>query len=330
MELRNHYEEMRGTRVLVLGGLGFIGHNLVKTLVNEYDCAVICLDNGKNASVESIAPVRNKVRFVQADVRALDTWKELMHEVDYVFHLACIQVAHSHVEPMEDLDVNARCVLEMLEYIRRNDLRNIRRFVYTSSCSVYGYSSKLPVAETDPVNPLSHYAATKYLGETYTLMYNMLYDVPTASIRYSNVYGYGQSTKNPYCGVLGKFIDQAIKGDELTVIGDGEQTRDYTFIDDAIDATILSAVHPKALGAVFNVATCRELTVNGIVHILKGHFSNLKTQRVPERHIDNIRRRVIDIEKIRHTLGWNPKVTVEEGIELTIKSLQEAKSLQPS
>jgi UDP-glucose 4-epimerase len=321
MELKNYYEDMKGKKVLVLGGLGFVGHNLVKALVTEYSCDVICLDNGKNSSVTSIEPVKDKVKFVLDDVRYLDNWKNYLHEVDYVFHLACIQVAHSHVEPMEDLEVNAKCVLEILEYIRKNDLTNIKRFVYTSSCSVYGYSTKLPVSETDPISPRSHYAATKFLGETYTLMYNMLYGMPTASIRYSNIYGYGQSPNNPYCGVLGMFVHQAINNQPLTIIGDGEQTRDYTFIDDAINATVLSAVHPKAEGNVFNVATCRELTVNQLVEILKHHFENLQTVRVKERHIDNIRRRVIDIEKIRQTLGWNPVVTVEDGIDYTIKSI---------
>lgn len=318
MELINYFEDIKSKRVLVLGGLGFVGHNLVKTLVNDFACHVICLDNNKNSSDNILGAVKEKIELVIEDVRNLEAWSAILNRVDYVFHLACIQVAHSAVEPVEDLEVNAKSVLNILEYIKRNDIKNIQRFVYTSSCSIYGYSNKLPVAENDPINPISHYAATKYLGERYTLMYNLLYGVPTASIRYSNIYGYGQSPTNPYCGVLGKFIHQAFNNQPLSVIGDGEQTRDYTFITDAINATILAAVHPKALGNVFNTGTCKELSVNQIVDILKRHFPAVKIERVPERDIDNIRRRVIDIEKIRQTLGWNPEISVEEGIEHTI------------
>jgi len=193
------------------------------------------------------------------------------------------------------------------------------RFVYTSSFSVYGSSTKLLASESDPTYLLSNYAASKLLGENYTLIYNKNYEIATSSVRYSNVYGYGQSPRNPYCGVLGKFVHNALTNEALSVFGDGEQTRDYTFITDAIDATILAAVHPKALGDVFNVGTGVETSVNELAEIIANHVGNVEVLNVPERDIDNIRRRSIDIEKIHQRLGWSPKVNIKKGIEKTLE-----------
>jgi UDP-glucose 4-epimerase len=178
---------------------------------------------------------------------------------------------------------------------------------------------KLPISETDPTLVLSNYAATKLLGENFALMYSRNYDIPTAVVRYSNVYGYGQSPKNPYCGVLGKFIHNALVGDQLTIFGDGEQTRDYTFVDDAVNATILSAVHPRAFGDVFNVGTSIETSVNQLVKIISDQVPNVDVATVPERDIDNIRRRSIDITKIHNNLGWSPHVNIKEGIRRTLE-----------
>lgn len=322
MELNDYFDEIRGKRALVLGGLGFVGRNLVNTLVNDFGCLVICLDNRVNSISENHLKIEESVTVLYEDVRNLNKWKHLLFEVDYVFHLACIQIAHSAKQPIEDLDVNARSVLEILELIKTERIYNIQRFIYTSSCSVYGYSSKLPITETDPINPLSHYASTKYLGERYTMLYNQMYSIPTATVRYSNVYGYGQTPQNPYCGVLGKFIHQALNNIPVTVVGDGEQTRDYTFISDAVCATILCSTHPKAIGNVFNIATTIETSINSIVQSLRQFKPDLEVQRIPDRDIDNIRRRVIDFEKIRQTLGWAPLITLNEGLEKTINWYQ--------
>ena len=138
----------------------------------------------------------------------LDTGKlfPLLKGVNYVFHLACIQIAASGTDPLKDMQVNAQSTLELLEELRVNEYPSLERFVYTSSCSVYGSSSRLPVSENDATRVLSNYAATKLLGEHYTLIYNRNYNIPVSVVRYSNVYGFGQSPRNPYFGVLGKFV----------------------------------------------------------------------------------------------------------------------------
>jgi len=315
----NHLEKIRQKKVLVTGGLGFVGHNLVKTLLNTYNCEVIVVDNCVNSSPTVLGADIEKVQFHQISVLDSVQLFPLIEQVNFVFHLACKQISASGKEALDDMKVNAESTLNILEFIKNNSLPLLERFVYTSSCSVYGSSTKLPASESDPTYVLSNYAATKLLGENYTLIYNKNYEIATSSVRYSNVYGYGQSPRNPYCGVLGKFVHNALTNEALSVFGDGEQTRDYTFISDAIDATILAAVHPKALGDVFNVGTGVETSVNELAEIIANHVGNVEVLNVPERDIDNIRRRSIDIEKIHQRLGWSPKVNIKKGIEKTLE-----------
>lgn len=314
----NHYEKIKGKKILVTGGLGFVGHNMVRTLLNDYNCEVIVVDNCANSSEAVLGDEIKRIEFHKISV--LDTEKlfPLLKDVHYIFHLACKQISASGADPIDDLRVNAESTLLLLEFMRNNKLSNLERFVYTSSCSVYGSSTRLPISEDDATYVLSNYAATKLLGENYTLIYNKTYDIPTSSVRYSNVYGFGQSPRNPYCGVLGKFVHNALTGKKLSIFGDGEQTRDYTFITDAVNATILAGVHPKAVGDVFNVGTGTETSVNGLAKLISDNIGKVEIENIAERDIDNIRRRSIDIEKIHQRLGWSPKINMQKGIQLTL------------
>ena len=313
-----HFKKMQGKNVLVTGGLGFVGHNLVRTLVTDYHCNVTVVDDCSNSEISAIEPVKDLVAF--HNISVLDTQRlfPLFAGVNYIFHLACKQIAASGTDPLKDLAVNAQSTLQILEELKNNPPAAFERFIYTSSCSVYGSSSKIPVNEEDPTRVLSNYAATKLLGEQYTLIYNRNYNIPASVVRYSNVYGFGQSPLNPYCGVLGKFIHNALTDEPLMIFGDGEQTRDYTFISDAVQATILSGVHPLAYGDVFNVGTCVETSVNKLVELIADKIPGCRVINVPERDIDNIRRRMIDIEKIHQRLGWAPEIGMTKGIELTL------------
>jgi len=314
----NYYEKIKGKKILVTGGLGFVGHNLVKTLLNDYGCEIILVDNCANSLVSVMGDDITKVEYHNISVLETNKLFPLLKDVNYVFHLACKQISASGTDPLDDLRVNAESTLLLLEFIRHSKLPALERFVYTSSCSVYGSSTRLPICEDDATYVLSNYAATKLLGENYAMIYNKAYNIPTSSVRYSNVYGFGQSPRNPYCGVLGKFVHNALTGQNLAIFGDGEQTRDYTFITDAVSATILSAVHPKAIGDVFNVGTGTETSVNTLAKLINEKVGNLHIENVPERDIDNIRRRSIDIEKIHQRLGWSPKINMQKGIDLTI------------
>ena len=303
---------------MVTGGLGFVGHNLVKTLVTECQCNVTVVDDCSNSEIGVLGPVQERVSFHQISVLDTERLFPLFKEINYIFHLACKQIAASGTDPLKDLAVNAQSTLQILEELKNNPPTAFEKFIYTSSCSVYGSSTKIPVNEEDATRVLSNYAATKLLGEQYTLIYNRNYNIPASVVRYSNVYGFGQSPLNPYCGVLGKFIHNALTKEPLMIFGDGEQTRDYTFISDAVNATILAAVHPLAYGDVFNVGTCVETSVNKLVELIAEKIPNCRVINVPERDIDNIRRRMIDIEKIHQRLGWAPETGMARGIELTL------------
>lgn len=316
----DYKEQISNSKVLVTGGTGFVGHNLVKELVTKYNCQVVVVDNCANSSFDTLKEIADRVDFRNISVLDNESLLPLLKNVDYVFHLACIQIAASSSDPLLDLRVNAESTLQMLEYIRINKLTNIKRFVYTSSCSIYGSATNnFPASENGAIAPLSHYASTKLLGENYTMIYGKTYRLPVSCVRYSNVYGYGQSPKNPYCGVLGKFVHEALHNRPCLIIGDGEQTRDYTFITDAIDATILSATHPQALGEMFNVGTGVETSVNKLYDVIHEFIPQAEASSIPERDIDNIRRRVTNIEKIHQKLGWTPQVTIKKGIRDTIE-----------
>ena len=309
-------EKLRNQKVLITGGLGFVGSNLAKFIVANSNAEVTIVDDFTNSSLSAIDEIKSKISFIEMSVLDKDLYPTLK-SYNYIFHLACIQIAASSNNPILDMEVNSLSTLNMLEELRK-DIGEVKKFIYTSSGSVYGSSTRLPLQENSRTSPLSNYAATKLLGENYTLIYGRNYHLPVVCVRYSNVYGQGQTPNNPYCGVLGKFIHNACLGKSLTVIGDGEQTRDYTFIDDAVEATSLAAIHPFALNDVYNISTNTETSVNKLAVIIKEHFPSITIENIPERDIDNIRRRSLDIEKIHQRLGWTPKTNITKGIAKTI------------
>lgn len=316
--LDKEYDAIRGQRVLVTGGLGFCGSNLTRFLAERLDCRVTVVDDLSNASMPE-PPPRN-VEIVVADVRDLTRYESHLRSNPWIFHLACRTILTCASDPESDLSVNATSTLRLLEWLRHHAPERFGRFVYTSSTSIYGNCRHLPADELDPPHILNHYAATKLLGEEYTLLYHMAYGVPTTCVRYSNVYGPGQTTSNPYCGVIGKFLDAAATGGVLTIHGDGEQTRDYTYVDDVVEATILAAVSPKALGDVFNIGTGVETSVNTLTQEIRAIFGEgVRVEHVDRRDIDNIRRRALNPEKIRMRLGWTPQVRFRDGLRRTVE-----------
>jgi UDP-glucose 4-epimerase len=309
---------IHGRRALVTGGLGFCGQNLVRYLVQQLGCQVTVLDDLSNSVLPKV-PTPG-VTIVQGDVRDENLITPLLLQHEYIFHLACRTILTCGADPLSDLEVNAESTLRMLEILKRERPPQLQRFLYTSSTSIYGNCRHVPTDELDAPNILNHYAATKLLGEHYTILYHTAYDVPTACVRYSNVFGPGQTPRNPYCGVVGKFIEAALDGRPLTVHGDGEQTRDYTFIDDVVEATALAAASPKALGDVFNVGTGVETSVNTLAdEIRKLTGADTEVQHVDRRDIDNIRRRALSPEKIRVRLVWQPQIRIREGLRRTIE-----------
>ena len=315
--MKNQSEyNLTGKQVVVFGGMGFIGANLVRELLN-LGANVTVVDNCFNSVEKTFENHSGRFEFLKESVLNENVYS-LLDQANLIFHLACIQINHSSKDPELDLSVNALSTLRILEYLRRKTPPLLERFVYTSTTSIYGSPENLPISENSKPQILNHYAASKLLAEQYVMLYNLQYNIPVTVVRYSNVYGYGQTPTNPYCGVLGKFIHNALSGLPLSVFGDGEQTRDYTFIEDAISATILAALHPKASGDVFNIGTSIETSVNNLVSYITELIPTAHVVYVPERDIDNIRRRALSISKISQKLGWTPKTTIAQGVRKTI------------
>jgi UDP-glucose 4-epimerase len=305
--------ELSGRKFLVTGGAGFVGSRIVARLA-EAGADVRVLDDFSTGMRESL-PDAPTIEIVEGSVVDLDRVRESLADRDTVIHAAARNIVLSTRNPRDDFEVNIGGTLNVLLAARD---AGINRIVYTSSASIYGNPRYLPIAEEDPVNLLSPYAVSKFAGEGYCHAFYESYGLPTAVVRYSNVFGLGQTPDNPYCGVVAKFFQAAMENRPFQIHGDGEQTRDYTCVDDAVTATLTVAVSPRAIGQAYNVGTGRETSVNQLARfIIAITGSDAEPQHVDRRDIDNIRRRVVNIEKIRRELRWLPEVTVEQGLQQT-------------
>jgi UDP-glucose 4-epimerase len=301
-------ETLEKKRVLVTGGAGFVGAHAVRRLL-ELGAEVTVLDNLETSRREHVAP---EAVFVEGSVEDIALVERLVGETQIILHLAARNIIVSTRNPRDDFSTNVGGTLNVLIAARHS---GIERVVYSSSASIYGNSRYLPVNEDDAPNLLSPYAVSKFAGESYCRAFYESYDVPTSVVRYSNVYGPGQSASNPYCGVIGKFFEAARQGRPLSIHGDGLQTRDFTYVDDAVEATLLAAVRARAVGEAFNVGTGFETSVNTLAETVRDvSGSSMAIDHIDRRDIDNIRRRVVNIEKIRQSLQWVPRVTLREGL----------------
>lgn len=304
-------DAMAGRRVLVTGGAGFVGAALVARLVAA-GASVVVLDDLFTGREEA---VRAGARLVVGSVADEVLVQPLVAESDIVFHLAARNIIASTKDPRQDFATNIGGTLNVLLAAREH---GIDRVVYTGSTSIYGNPRSIPINEDDPAVTLSPYAVSKLGGEQYCMAFYESYGLPVSVVRYSNVFGIGQRPDNPYCGVIAKFFEAALAGRPIQVHGDGEQTRDYTFIDDAVDATLLAAIRPRAEGEVFNVGTGIETSVNDLaVEVGRAVGVPIEIVHIDRRDIDNIRRRVVNIEKARRMLRWSPQVTLSDGLART-------------
>lgn len=295
------------------GGAGFIGSNIVSRLI-DMGGVVFVLDDLFTGKVENL-PRSSSLEFIEGSVTDESLVEKCISKVDLVIHAAARNIIISTRDPREDYRVNIGGTLNVLLAARK---ARSKRVVYTSTTSVYGNPRYLPINEDDSYNMLSPYAVSKFCGENYCVAFYESYGLSTTVVRYSNVYGPKQGPDNPYCGVIAKFFDAAMKNVPLCVHGDGEQTRDFTYIDDAVQATLLAATAAKAEGKVYNVGTGREISINYLAKCIMEIFGReLEVLHVDRRDIDNIRRRVLNIERIRKDLRWVPENTLENGLKKT-------------
>jgi nucleoside-diphosphate-sugar epimerase len=306
--------ELRDRRILVTGGAGFVGSNLVKRLLRE-KARVTVLDDLFTGRRENL-PAEG-YEFVKGSVCDAPMVENLVAAHELIFHLAARNIVVSTRNPREDFETNIGGTLNVLLAARA---AGGRRVVYTSSASVYGNPRHLPINEDESLSLLTPYAVSKLGGEHYCMAFYESYGLPTTAVRYSNIFGPGQDPANPYCGVVAKFLESLLAGRPPVIHGDGNQTRDFTFIDDAVEATVLAGTSDRALGEVFNVGSGVETRVNELAAaLIRLTGARALPEHTDRRDVDNIRRRVVNIEKARRALRWIPEVTLDEGLRRTVE-----------
>ncbi|MBT8325235.1 MAG: SDR family oxidoreductase [Bacteroidia bacterium] len=314
-----HSKDISNYTFLVTGGGGFIGSNLVEYLLKYNAKKVRVLDNFSNGYRENLSEFHSNPAFelLEGDIRDLETCKLAMKDIDYVSHQAALgSVPRSINDPATTNAVNITGFLNMLVALK--DSSTVKRMVYAASSSTYGDSKSLPKVEDNIGKPLSPYAVTKYVNELYADVFGKTYDTDTIGLRYFNVFGPKQSPNGAYAAVIPLFM-QALKDNEpSTINGDGEQTRDFTFVDNAVQANVRGFFAPnEAKNEVFNVACGERISVSYLWDSLRiAADSNLKAIYGPPRQGD-VRDSLADISKAEELLGYKPQFTVREGLKIT-------------
>lgn len=303
-------------RYLITGVAGFIGSALARAVLAQGD-EVWGIDNFATGKPENIAAVREQIDFHEADLLDLDALHRACRNVDFVLHQAAIpSVPRSVRDPVESNRVNIGGTLNVLLAARD---AGVKRVVYAASSSVYGDSAVLPKREDMKPDPISPYAVAKLAGEQYMTSFYRCYGVETVSLRYFNIFGPRQDSGSPYSGVLAKFITQMLREEEPVIYGDGEQSRDFTFIENAVSANLLACrASADVAGRVFNVATGQRTTLNEMVESLRqitGYKGRVNYR--PDREGD-VKHSLADLSLARKYLKYIPEITFEKGLKKTV------------
>jgi len=301
-------------RYLVTGGAGFIGSNMVDDLVRRGH-SVTVLDDLSAGKESNLADVRARIDLQQGSITDLPTVEAACRGVDCVIHLAArTSVPRSVADPLETNRINIDGTLNVLVAAR---MAKVRRFVYAASSSAYGETPTLPKVETMKPEPISPYGVTKYAGELYAQAFGHSYGLENACVRYFNVFGPRQDPTSPYSGVLSRFMLAVIEGQQPVIFGDGEQSRDFTYVENVVDETLRACEAPGASGKVFNGGTGARITLNEVLKLLgKITGKKIEAKYVPPRTGD-IRDSQADISLARKVLGYEPRVLFEEGLQRT-------------
>lgn len=301
--------------VLVTGGAGFIGSQLLQKLI-PVSQSITVIDDCSTGERQNV-PVSDRLTFIEASYVDEELLERVLPTVTHIYHVACRNLVMSADNMDDDFHVNLYGGYLLLKKAKEL-CPHLQRFVYTSTASVYGNADVIPTPESSYQTTIP-YAASKLSMEHYCQVYHRMYQMPSAVLRLSNVYGPGQLTTNPYCGVVAKFFELADQGQPFMIYGDGTQTRDYTYVDDAIEALLTAGLHPDAVGNVFNVGTGVETSVNRLaesISELSGRPLS-KSEFHPKRAVDVVYRRCLDAALLRRTLGWEPKTGLAEGLQKT-------------
>ena len=299
-------------KCLVTGGAGFIGSNLVDRLIDDGH-EVVVIDNLSTGKKENINP---KASFYERDLTLKNEWL-MFRNVDVVFHMACLARVQPSIEnPLLYHDKNVNGLVNVLEACRKH---NVKRIVFSSSSSIYGDAEQVPTTENCRLNPMSPYALHKLIGEQYCKLYSELYGIDAVSLRYFNVYGNRQPTEGAYCLVMGIFAGQRLNGEPMTIRGDGENRRDFTYVGDVVEANVLAATDDEIFNddircRVFNIGNEDNRSVNQIADLIGGDRINIDPVIEPKETLSNS-------NKAKEMLGWKPTGNLEEWIPKWKESL---------
>jgi nucleoside-diphosphate-sugar epimerase len=301
-------------RYLVTGGAGFIGSNTVDELVRRGH-GVVVLDDLSSGKEDNLAEIRSKITFMKGSITDIEAVQKAMVQADYVIHLAArTSVPRSVKDPVDTNRINVDGTLNVLVAARDN---KVKRVVFAASSSAYGDTPTLPKSEDMQPVPISPYGVSKYVGELYAQTFGRCYGLENVCLRYFNIFGPRQDPDSPYSGVLSRFSTAFLDSTPPVVFGDGEQTRDFTFVENAVQANILACEAPSASGRTFNVGTGHAVSLNQVLQMLqKASGKKLETKYEPAREGD-IRDSLADIRLAREFLGYEPTVLFEEGLERT-------------
>ena len=302
-------------KALVTGGCGFIGSHMVDRLLNEgFD--VVALDNLSTGRLLNLEHHKNNSRLSVniADISDFEKILPYFKDVDWVFHLAALaDIVPSIEKPLEYHRSNVDGTINVLECSKIN---KIKRIIYAASSSCYGIPDVCPTPETAEIRPQYPYAVTKFLGEKYVLYWNQIYELPVTSMRFFNVYGPRSRTSGTYGAVFGVFLSQKLNNKPYTVVGDGKQTRDFTFVTDIVNACFMAAGNNNAIGKIMNVGSDNTYSVNRLVELLGGEIIYIpKRPGEPDCTY-------ADISRIKEVLNWKPLVSFEQGVKIMLENIE--------
>jgi UDP-glucose 4-epimerase len=317
-------------RFLVTGGAGFIGSNIVDELVRRRH-QVVVLDDFSSGKEANLVAVRDQIELYVGSITDLGTVEKACEGVDYVIHLAArTSVPRSVKDPIESNRVNIDGTLNVL--VAARDAK-VRRIVYAASSSAYGETPTLPKVETMQPMPISPYGVTKYVGELYAQVFGRVYGLENSCVRYFNVFGPRQDPTSQYSGVLSRFMLAVLQGQPPVVYGDGEQSRDFTFVENVVDETLGACEAENASGKVFNGGTGARITLNQVLRVMEQIAGQKIEAKYEPSRTGDIRHSQADISLAREILGYRPRILFEEGLRRTWEwygeNYKTAPSLEP-
>lgn len=301
---------------LITGGAGFIGSHIAHLLVKNAQ-KVIVFDNLSSGNLANLEDIAGKITFIKGDITNKADLAKLPKDIEYILHLAAqISVPQSVEKPSETFFINTQGTLNILEFAKEI---KVKKIVLSSSAAIYGDKTLPPCAESAKPACQSPYALSKLQGEEFLQMYNLLYNLPTTTLRYFNVFGPRQNPNSAYAAVIAKFVDSFIKKQALTIFGDGKQTRDFVFVKDIARANIFAAIN-LGNGQVYNVAAGKHYTLLELVEILSKLFSYKPQINFATVRAGDIKESFADITKITKA-GFKPQYTLESGLKEMLKDM---------